>query len=101
MMKAGSGMAEVFDCSDAGQRQAGIASAISALKGGRLVVLPTDTVYGIAVRAELPGATARLFSLKDRAEVQPVAVLVAAPTGALQTAAVSAGLSSYHPDDRP
>src|SRR3954471_24867033 len=48
-----------------------------ALRSGEVVLLPTDTVYGIAVRAELPGATARLFALKDRAEVQPVAVLVA------------------------
>ena len=44
-------MTEVFDCADAAQRPAGIASAISALKGGRLVVLPTDTVYGIGADA--------------------------------------------------
>ena len=35
-------MTELFDCSDAGQRPLGIASAVSALKGGRLVVLPTE-----------------------------------------------------------
>jgi tRNA threonylcarbamoyl adenosine modification protein (Sua5/YciO/YrdC/YwlC family) len=52
-------------------------AAADALRAGEVVLLPTDTVYGIAVRAELPGATARLFALKDRAEVQPVAVLVA------------------------
>jgi tRNA threonylcarbamoyl adenosine modification protein (Sua5/YciO/YrdC/YwlC family) len=51
--------------------------AADALRAGEVVLLPTDTVYGIAVRAELPGATARLFALKDRAEIQPVAVLVA------------------------
>jgi tRNA threonylcarbamoyl adenosine modification protein (Sua5/YciO/YrdC/YwlC family) len=51
--------------------------AADALRAGEVVLLPTDTVYGIAVRAELPGATARLFSLKDRSEIQPVAVLVA------------------------
>ena len=31
-------MTEVFDCTDPGQRATGIASAISALKGGRLVM---------------------------------------------------------------
>ncbi|MBV9951168.1 MAG: threonylcarbamoyl-AMP synthase [Acidimicrobiia bacterium] len=63
------------------------ARAAAALRAGEVVLLPTDTVYGIAVRAELPGATARLFSLKDRAEVQPVAVLVADRDQALALAA--------------
>ena len=44
-------MSQVFDCGDAAQRAAGIASAVSAVKGGRLVVLPTDTVYGIGADA--------------------------------------------------
>jgi tRNA threonylcarbamoyl adenosine modification protein (Sua5/YciO/YrdC/YwlC family) len=57
--------------------------AADALRAGEVVLLPTDTVYGIAVRAELPGATARLFSLKDRSEIQPVAVLVAGRDQAL------------------
>jgi tRNA threonylcarbamoyl adenosine modification protein (Sua5/YciO/YrdC/YwlC family) len=51
--------------------------AVDALRAGEVVLLPTDTVYGIAVAATLPGATARLFALKDRSEGQPVAVLVA------------------------
>ncbi|MDQ2626520.1 MAG: threonylcarbamoyl-AMP synthase, partial [Actinomycetota bacterium] len=40
-------MTEVFDCADAAQRAAGIAAAIDAVRGGRLAVLPTDTVYGV------------------------------------------------------
>ena len=44
-------MTEQFDCTDPEQRATGIASAISALKGGRLVVMPTDTVYGIGADA--------------------------------------------------
>ena len=44
-------MAELFDCSDADARATGIASAVSAVKGGRLVVLPTDTVYGVGADA--------------------------------------------------
>ena len=69
-------MSELFDCSDPGQRQAGIASAISALKGGRLVVLPTDTVYGIGADAFDSDAVAALLSAKGRGRDMPVPVLV-------------------------
>ncbi|MDT5068503.1 MAG: L-threonylcarbamoyladenylate synthase [Mycobacterium sp.] len=69
-------MSEVFDCSDPGQRQAGIASAISALKGGRLVVLPTDTVYGIGADAFNGTAVAALLAAKGRGRDMPVPVLV-------------------------
>jgi tRNA threonylcarbamoyl adenosine modification protein (Sua5/YciO/YrdC/YwlC family) len=53
------------------------ADVIRALRDGGAVVLPTDTVYGLAVRADLPGAVDALARLKDRAAEQPVAVLVA------------------------
>ncbi|WP_319458045.1 MULTISPECIES: L-threonylcarbamoyladenylate synthase [unclassified Mycobacterium] len=69
-------MTEVFDCSDAGQRPVGIASAISALKGGRLVVLPTDTVYGIGADAFDNVAVAALLEAKGRGRDMPVPVLV-------------------------
>ncbi|HET9557273.1 MAG TPA: L-threonylcarbamoyladenylate synthase, partial [Actinomycetota bacterium] len=51
-------------------------AAIATLRAGGAVVVPTDTVYGVAVRADLPGAADRLAELKDRAAEQPVAVLV-------------------------
>jgi L-threonylcarbamoyladenylate synthase len=69
-------MAELFDCSDPGQREAGIASAISALKGGRLIVLPTDTVYGIGADAFDGTAVAALLAAKGRGRDMPVPVLV-------------------------
>jgi tRNA threonylcarbamoyl adenosine modification protein (Sua5/YciO/YrdC/YwlC family) len=69
-------MAEVFDCADDTQRPAGIASAISALKGGRLVVLPTDTVYGIGADAFDGAAVAALLAAKGRGRDMPVPVLV-------------------------
>src|SRR3979411_2843046 len=69
-------MTELFDCSDPAQRQAGIASAISALKGGRLVVLPTDTVYGIGADAFDGTAVAALLAAKGRGRDMPVPVLV-------------------------
>lgn len=69
-------MTQVYDCADAEQRAAGIASAISALKGGRLVVLPTDTVYGIGADAFDRDAVASLLSAKGRGRDMPVPVLV-------------------------
>ncbi|AFM18506.1 translation factor SUA5 [Mycolicibacterium chubuense NBB4] len=69
-------MSELFDCSDPGQREAGIASAISALKGGRLVVMPTDTVYGIGANAFDNEAVAALLAAKGRGRDMPVPVLV-------------------------
>jgi L-threonylcarbamoyladenylate synthase len=69
-------MTEIFDCADAEQRSIGIASAISALKGGRLDVLPTDTVYGIGADAFDGAAVAALLSAKGRGRDMPVPVLV-------------------------
>jgi len=69
-------MTQVFDCSDAGQRAEGIASAVSALKGGRLVVMPTDTVYGIGADAFDSGAVTALLAAKGRGRDMPVPVLV-------------------------
>lgn len=69
-------MSEVFDCSDAEARAIGIASAVSAVKGGRLVVLPTDTVYGIGADAFDNTAVAALVTAKGRGRDMPVPVLV-------------------------
>ncbi|XTP33076.1 L-threonylcarbamoyladenylate synthase [Mycobacterium sp. TJFP1] len=69
-------MTETFDCTDPEQREAGIASAISALKGGRLVVMPTDTVYGVGADAFDGDAVAALLAAKGRGRNMPVPVLV-------------------------
>lgn len=69
-------MTEVFDCADAAQRAAGIAAAIDAVRGGRLAVLPTDTVYGVGADAfNVAGVTA-LLAAKRRGRDMPVGVLV-------------------------
>jgi L-threonylcarbamoyladenylate synthase len=51
--------------------------AVAALRAGQIVLLPTDTVYGVAVDAcrEAPGR--RLYRLKGRPESMPVALLAA------------------------
>ncbi|HED65503.1 MAG TPA: hypothetical protein ENJ09_08095 [Planctomycetes bacterium] len=43
----------------------------AALEGGDLVALPTETVYGIAARADDPDALAALGSLKGRGQESP------------------------------
>lgn len=69
-------MTEVFDCADPERRARGIASAVGALKGGRLVVMPTDTVYGIGADAFNSAAVGALLSAKGRGRNMPVGVLV-------------------------
>src|ERR1700757_3060747 len=69
-------MTAVFDCADPDQRSVGIASAVGALKGGRLVVMPTDTVYGIGADAFDSAAVAALLAAKGRGRDMPVGVLV-------------------------
>jgi L-threonylcarbamoyladenylate synthase len=67
---------DVFDCADPEQRSRGITSAAAAVKNGGLVVLPTDTVYGIGVDAFDGSAVAALLSAKGRGRDMPVGVLV-------------------------
>lgn len=69
-------MTETFDCLDEQMRATGIASAVSAVKGGSLVVLPTDTVYGIGADAFDCEAVSALLSAKGRGRDMPVPVLV-------------------------
>ena len=73
---------EVVDLADDGVASsdlepAVVDRAVAVLAGGGTVVLPTDTVYGVAALASADGATHQLFVLKDRYHHQPLAVLVA------------------------
>ena len=67
-------MSNVFDCADPEQRSRGIASAAGAVKNGGLVVLPTDTVYGVGADAFDRAAVAALLSAKGRGRDMPVPV---------------------------
>ncbi|HET9071426.1 MAG TPA: L-threonylcarbamoyladenylate synthase [Acidimicrobiales bacterium] len=53
------------------------AEAVAALRAGQVVGVPTDTVYGLAVDPWRPGATARLFAVKQRPHDVALPVLVA------------------------
>ena len=49
--------------------------AVTALLAGELVVLPTDTVYGLAATAYREEPARRLYRLKGRDEIQPTALM--------------------------
>ena len=65
-----------YDCSDPMERTRGIAEAVSAVRRGDLVVLPTDTVYGIGADAFTPAAVNALLEAKGRGRDMPSPVLV-------------------------
>lgn len=69
-------MSREYDCENEEQREAGIADAASAVRRGELVVLPTDTVYGVGADAFSPDAVAALLDAKGRDRSMPAPVLV-------------------------
>jgi L-threonylcarbamoyladenylate synthase len=50
---------------------------VSTLRRGALVILPTDTVYGVAADPGSPGAEERLFRVKRRPDNKPISLLAA------------------------
>ncbi|MGH8894663.1 MAG: L-threonylcarbamoyladenylate synthase [Actinomycetes bacterium] len=68
-----------FDMSVPDERSAGIEQATDAVRRGELVVLPTDTVYGLGADAFTPDAVAALIAAKGRGRDMPVPVLVGSP----------------------
>lgn len=72
-------MARRYDCSDATDRTTGLREAASAVRRGELVVLPTDTVYGIGADAFSAEAVGDLLEAKGRGRGMPSPVLVGSP----------------------
>lgn len=66
----------VYDCALPERRRAGLAAAASTVRTGQLVVLPTDTVYGLGCDAFSSTAVQALLSAKGRGRDMPVGVLV-------------------------
>ena len=85
-------MSNLYDLADSTQLLAGMREARAAIGRGEPVVIPTDTVYGIAVDAFSPEAVARLLEAKGRTRQSPPPVLVAS------TAALDA-LAEQIPDE--
>lgn len=69
-------MSRIHDCTTEDDRSAAIADAANAVRRGELVVLPTDTVYGVGADAFSPHAVRRLLDAKGRGRDVPVPVLV-------------------------
>ncbi len=68
-----------FDMADPVQRRRGLDLAAGAVRRGKLVVLPTDTVYGVGADAFSPDAVAELLAAKGRNRDMPVPVLIGSP----------------------
>ena len=66
--------------------EAGLARAAQILRDGGLVALPTETVYGLAARADSAGAIAEIYRAKGRPEFNPLIVHVASLADAEQLA---------------
>lgn len=62
------------------EREAAIEAASLAIQQGRLVVFPTDTVYGLGADAFDPAAVRALLSAKGRGREMPPPVLVSSAT---------------------
>jgi tRNA threonylcarbamoyl adenosine modification protein (Sua5/YciO/YrdC/YwlC family) len=80
-----------YDCTDPEARAAGLDAAVTAIGAGELVLLPTDTVYGVAADAFTPAAVTRLLAAKNRGRTMPVPVLIG-------EASTLAGLTNRVPD---
>ncbi|WP_320784616.1 L-threonylcarbamoyladenylate synthase [Streptomyces sp. CRN 30] len=72
-------MARRYDTNDATDRATGLREAASAVRRGELVVLPTDTVYGIGADAFSAEAVGDLLEAKGRGRNMPSPVLIGSP----------------------
>jgi tRNA threonylcarbamoyl adenosine modification protein (Sua5/YciO/YrdC/YwlC family) len=69
-------VSRTFVCSDPDEREVGLDAAVAVVHRGGLIVIPTDTVYGIAADAFSPSAVDGLLAAKMRGRDMPVPVLV-------------------------
>lgn len=69
-------MTAVYDCSVESELLEGLRAARGAIGRGELVVIPTDTVYGLAADAFRPAAVERLLAAKERDRAAPPPVLI-------------------------
>jgi len=88
-------MSARYDCADAQQREEGLAAAAGAVQEGQLVVLPTDTVYGVGADAFNAAAVTALLAAKGRGRNMPPPVLVGSVAAA---AALTESLGPFGQD---
>jgi L-threonylcarbamoyladenylate synthase len=80
-------MARVLAVDPASPDAASLAEAARILRGGGLVAIPTETVYGLAARALDEKAVARVYAVKGRPVNHPLIAHVATEDGAKALAA--------------
>lgn len=73
-------MSTRYDLADPESREEGVTAAVTAVRRGQLVVLPTDTVYGLGADAFDADAVQRLLDAKGRGRDMPPPVLISAVT---------------------
>lgn len=69
-------MSRTFDCSQSDKRELGLRTAAAEVAEGKLVVMPTDTLYGLGCDAFNPAAVNSLLATKKRGPDMPVPVLI-------------------------
>jgi L-threonylcarbamoyladenylate synthase len=69
-------VSSLFDCTDSTLATDAVHQSIAALDRGEIVVVPTDTVYGVAVSPKIPGSIDRVVALKGRERTAPPPFLV-------------------------
>lgn len=85
-------MSERFPTGTESEREAAVEAASLAIQRGQLVVLPTDTVYGVGADAFDPAAVRALLAAKGRGREMPPPVLVSA---ASTIDALAVGIPGY------
>ena len=88
-------MSARYDCTDAEQREAGLAASVNAVQEGGLVVFPTDTVYGVGADAFKSTAVSRCAPSRERGRNVPPPVLVGSVAAA---AALTESLGPFGQD---
>jgi tRNA threonylcarbamoyl adenosine modification protein (Sua5/YciO/YrdC/YwlC family) len=74
-------MSLVYDCTKPDERADGLVAASGAIERGELVVMPTDTVYGVGADAFTRSAVEEVFKAKNRDHDMPIGVLVGSWSG--------------------
>ena len=85
-------MSTTHDVTDGRDASTGVDAAVTALQRGELVVLPTDTVYGIACDAFSPSAVQRLLSAKGRGRERALVYKTLVTTGLRRNELISVRL---------
>ncbi|QRZ62272.1 threonylcarbamoyl-AMP synthase [Rothia sp. ZJ932] len=68
--------AKIYSVETAAERAEALSAAATAVQGGKVIVVPTDTVYGIAADAFSAGGVRALLAAKGRSRQMPPPVLI-------------------------